>query len=142
AWCPAEVLDLLVALARLGLTATPPDEGGALERTIGPVVYSLSVADLVGDALAAYDLSTLPVRLDHAERATYREARGVFNVAYARFLRRQPGAAWAEFVRHAAVSADGRIALAAWRASRCSRFRRPSGSWSASSSRVTPASAC
>ena len=118
AWCPADVLDMLVAPARLGLTATPPDEGGALARVLGPVVYSLSVADLVGDALAAYDLETVPVRLDREERATYREARGRFNVAYARFVRRQPGAQWGEFVRHAAASADGRIALAAWRASR------------------------
>lgn len=117
ATCPAEILDMVVAPARLGLTATPPDSGPC-ERVVGPVVYSLAVADLVGDALAAYDLATVPVRLDRDERALYRETRAVFNTAYARFLRLQPGAAWQEFVQHATKTAEGRTALSAWRASR------------------------
>ena len=29
AWCPTEIFEMLVAPARLGLTATPPDAGGA-----------------------------------------------------------------------------------------------------------------
>ena len=48
AWCPAEIFEMLVAPARLGLTATPPDDAGALARHVGPVVYARSVADLVG----------------------------------------------------------------------------------------------
>jgi len=118
AWCPHEVFDMLVAPARLGLTATPPEPGGALDRAIGPVSYALGIADLVGDALAEFDLETVPAPLDRTEREVYRECRGRFNEAYSRFSRQQPGATWREFVRHASTSRDGRAALSAWRASR------------------------
>ncbi|HET9992475.1 MAG TPA: DEAD/DEAH box helicase family protein, partial [Kofleriaceae bacterium] len=118
AWCPHEVFDMLVAPARLGLTATPPEPHGALARAIGPVVYALGIADLVGDALAEFDLETVPAPLDGKEREDYRTRRGQFNAAYARFSRMQPGASWREFVHHASASRDGRAALAAWRASR------------------------
>jgi superfamily II DNA or RNA helicase len=118
AWCPADVLDMMVAPARLGLTATPPDDGGALERVIGPVIYTLGIAELVGDALAEYDLRTVPIHLTPDEREIYRTARGHFNVAYSRFQRIQPRSSWNEFVKHCARTADGRAALAAWRLSR------------------------
>lgn len=52
AWCPSEVLEMLVAPSRLGLTATPSDSA-ALPRHIGPLVYDLAIDDLRGDALAA-----------------------------------------------------------------------------------------
>ena len=118
AWCPHELFDMLVAPARLGLTATPPEPGGALDRAIGPVVYALAIADLVGDALAEFDLETVPAPLDAKEREEYRTRRGQFNAAYSRFSRMQPRASWREFVRHASASRDGRAALSAWRASR------------------------
>jgi superfamily II DNA or RNA helicase len=118
AWCPHEIFDMLVAPARLGLTATPPEPGGALDRAIGPVVYALGIADLVGDALAAFDLETVPAPLDARERETYRTRRGHFNTVYSRFARMQPRGSWREFVAHAVTSRDGRAALAAWRASR------------------------
>ncbi len=117
-WCPYELLEMLVAPARLGLTATPPADGGPLGREVGPVVYSLAISHLVGDALSAFELDLVPVHLDAGERAAYRDARGRFNVAYARFQRRLPGASWREFVRHANATSEGRGALAAWRASR------------------------
>jgi superfamily II DNA or RNA helicase len=53
AWCPREVLEMLAAPARLGLTATPPPPGGALASYVGPVVYSLAVDDQTGEALAS-----------------------------------------------------------------------------------------
>ncbi|MEO6776263.1 MAG: DEAD/DEAH box helicase family protein [Kofleriaceae bacterium] len=118
AWCPREVFDMVVAPARLGLTATPPEPGGALDAAVGPVVYALGIADLIGDALAAFDLETVRAQLDAGERETYRTRRGQFNTAYARFARGRPGASWREFVAHASTSRDGRAALAAWRASR------------------------
>jgi len=108
----------LVAPARLGLTATPPDDAMAVTRALGPVVYELGVAELVGDALADYDLETVPIQLEPVERAVYREARGRFNAAYAKFQRYAPKSTWRQFVDHSMKSAEGRAAMAAWRASR------------------------
>jgi superfamily II DNA or RNA helicase len=118
AWCPAEIFEMSVAPARLGLTATPPAPGGALERHVGDVVYALGVTDLVGDALADFDVTAVPIELAVGERAAYRSARGTFAAAFARFQRDQPGASWREFARAARRTSDGRAALAAWRASR------------------------
>lgn len=118
--CPGEVLEMLTAEARLGLTATPPvgDPAISLERHIGPVVYSLAIDDLVGDALADFDLMTIPVRLSHDERARYRAARAAFAPVFSAFQRASPGADWQAFVRAAMRSDPGRAALAAWRTSR------------------------
>ena len=118
AWCPSEIFEMMVAPARLGLTATPPEPGGALEHHVGPVVYALSIADLVGDALAPYEVVAVPIELDARERAVYQTARGRFAAAFATFQRAQPGATWRAFVQHAQRTIEGRAALAAWRVSR------------------------
>ncbi len=120
ATCPAEILEMLVASARLGLTATPPgaDADAALVRHVGPVVYALGVDDLVGDALADFDLITIPIRLTPDERSSYKAARATFSAAYSSFLRALPGATWDTFVASAMRSDAGRCALAAWRTSR------------------------
>jgi len=118
AWCPAEIFEMLVAPARLGLTATPPDEPAALAHHLGPVVYARSVTDLVGDGLAAYELVTVPIELDRDERKRYRELRGRFAAGYSAFQRRMPDAAWREFVRTSSETIQGRAALAAWHAYR------------------------
>jgi superfamily II DNA or RNA helicase len=115
AWCPTEIFEMLVAPARLGLTATPPDDPGALARHLGPVVYALLVDDLVGDALAAYEIVTVPIELDRDERQRYRELRGRFAAGYSAFQRAMPDAAWHEFVRTSSQTIQGRGALAAWR---------------------------
>lgn len=115
AWCPTEVFEMLVAPARLGLTATPPDDRAVLARHVGPVVYALTVDDLRGDGLADHQLVTVPVALDGVERRRYRELRGRFAASYAAFQRRTPDAAWREFVRDASRTVQGRAALAAWR---------------------------
>jgi superfamily II DNA or RNA helicase len=115
AWCATEVLEMLVAPARLGLTATPPDEIAALARHVGPVVYALGVGDLAGDGLAAYELVSVPVALGAMERQRYRELRGRFAASYAAFQRRMPDAAWREFVRRSSQTVQGRAAIAAWR---------------------------
>lgn len=115
AWCPAEVLEMLTAPARLGLTATPPIDPAALRRHVGAVSYARSVDDLAGDALAPYELSSVPIALTRAERLRYRDARARFTAVYAPFQRALPEASWAEFVRAARQTASGRDALAAWR---------------------------
>ena len=115
AWCPTEVFEMLVAPARLGLSATPPDDMAVLARHVGPVVYALTVEDLRGDGLAEHRLVTVPVVLDPTERRRYRELRGRFARRYAAFQRAMPDAAWREFVRDSSRTHDGRAALAAWR---------------------------
>lgn len=115
ATCPAEILEMLVAPARLGLTATPPHAPAALERHVGPIVYGLSVDDLAGDALAPYELVGVPIALERGERRRYGELRARFAGAYRSFQRRQPAAAWHEFVRDSEQTLEGRAALAAWR---------------------------
>ena len=118
AWCPGELFEMLVAPARLGLTATPPGDHGALGHHVGPVIYALSIAELVGDALAEYDTVTIPIELTPAERLTYREARAVFGRAFGAFQRTTPDGTWREFVRISQATAHGRDALAAWREAR------------------------
>ncbi len=114
AWCPAEILEMVVAPARLGLTATPPEARSRL----GPVVYALGVQDLVGDGLAPFTHEPRLIRLDRKERARYRELRARFGAAYGPFLRESKTGSWNEFVAVAKRSKLGREALAAWKGSR------------------------
>jgi superfamily II DNA or RNA helicase len=120
AWCPSEVLEMLVAPARLGLTATPSDgpHAFALARRVGPTVYTLGIAALRGNALADYTHEELTVELDPIERAKYRRLRGEFSTFYAIQKRADPHLTWSQLVRTAQASQVGRDALAAWRASR------------------------
>ena len=117
AWCPAEVLEMLPAAARLGLTATP-DESPVVEQHIGPVVYSLRIDDLSGNALAPYELRTVPVTLAEDERLRYRLFRHRFASVYSDLARRQGAGNWRDFVRAAARMPEARDALEAWRAYR------------------------
>lgn len=115
AWCPTEIFEMLVAPARLGLTATPPDNACELARHVGPVVYTRSVTDLKGDGLADYEIVTMPIALERDERRRYSELRGRFAASYSAFQRAMPDAAWHEYVRDALQTIQGRAALAAWR---------------------------
>jgi superfamily II DNA or RNA helicase len=124
-WCPSDILDMLIAPARLGLTATPPAaplgverDRSALAKSIGPTVYSLGIDALRGTALADFDHTLIGVHLDAGERALYRKLRGEFSAFYAEQSRALPGMAWRDFLSAAQRSAAGRDALAAWRASR------------------------
>lgn len=117
AWCPSEILEMLVAPSRLGLTATPSDSA-ALPRHIGPLVYELSIEHLRGDALADYSIETISIALEPDERMRYNAWRGEFAAFYAREARAAPGLPWREFLHLARKSERGRDAIAAWRASR------------------------
>ncbi len=126
AWCPGEVLEMLVAPARLGLTATPPAPTGSIDQPsseltarVGPVVYSLGVADLTGDGLAEYELKSVPIALAQLERERYRTQRSRFSQFYAQQARRERGELpWRKFVNQATRSVDGRDALEAWKSYR------------------------
>lgn len=120
AMCPADLFEMFVASSRLGLTATPPpsEERAPLERHVGPVIYQLGVDDLVGDALARYDIFDVPIELTAAEREDYDAARRVFRRGYAAFRHAYPGATWNGFVEVSSRTDEGRAHLAAWRTSR------------------------
>jgi superfamily II DNA or RNA helicase len=113
-----EALEMAIADARLGLTATPTRDAGAaacLSELIGPTVFELAVADLAGGFLASFDAITLYLDLSPEERAAYTSLHGVFKTVYADFRRAAPDATWLDFSRHAARTPVGRRALAAWR---------------------------
>ncbi|MBA3455712.1 MAG: DEAD/DEAH box helicase [Deltaproteobacteria bacterium] len=118
AWCPVEILEMLVAPARLGLTATPPENSGVLVQHVGHVVYARQPEELIGDGLAPYVLETIPIVLTREERQRYREHRARFSSVYGPFIRAAPDTSWSEFVRAARQTRTGREALSSWRAYR------------------------
>ncbi|HEX5063249.1 MAG TPA: DEAD/DEAH box helicase [Kofleriaceae bacterium] len=117
AWCPSEILEMLVAPSRLGLTATP-SQAAALPRHIGPLVYDLTIEDLRGEALADYTIETVDIELTPDERSRYSLHRSEFAKFYAQLMRIDPGTSWRDFMSVARRSERGRDALSAWRASR------------------------
>ena len=113
-----EALEMAIAGARLGLTATPPRNASAVARLaelVGPTVFELAVADLAGGFLASFDAITLYLDLTAEERSAYASLATVFNAAYVDFRRMAPDAGWADFTRYSAGTAEGRRALSAWR---------------------------
>jgi superfamily II DNA or RNA helicase len=115
-----EALEMSVADARLGLTATPPRGTAAtrLAEIVGPTVFELAIGDLAGGFLASFDAITLYLDLGPEERAAYSSLSAVFSAAFEKFYRLAPQAGWADFVRAAAGTSEGRRALAAWRQAR------------------------
>src|SRR3989441_4714483 len=89
-----EALEMTVAAARLGPTATPPRGPRAaarLPRPVGPARFELAVADLAGGFLASLDAITLYLDLTPEERSAYTSLAAVFNPAYTDFCRMAPG---------------------------------------------------
>jgi superfamily II DNA or RNA helicase len=89
-----------------------------LADLVGPTVYELAIGDLTGRFLASFDVVTLHMDLTDEERAHYTTLHGLFTTAYSAFRHTLPQATWADFVRAAGRSAEGRRALAAWREAR------------------------
>ena len=109
------------APARLGLTATYPDEheqtGGRwrVDELVGPIVYSRRIEDLVGAQLAFYRTQRVRVNLTESERAAYTADHALY-LGYVRdhHLQRTHGAGWLrELMRRSAFDADARRALLA-----------------------------
>jgi superfamily II DNA or RNA helicase len=113
-----EALEMTVAGARLGLTATPTRDArvaARLAELVGPTVFELAVADLAGGFLASFDAITLHLDLAPEERAAYTSAAAVFNNAHTAFRRLAPESNWVDFTHHCARTGEGRRALSAWR---------------------------
>jgi superfamily II DNA or RNA helicase len=115
-----EVLEMCTAPARLGLSATPPEDQAhrsRLETLVGPEVYRASVEELAGRYLASFELITISIGLTSSEHQAYNAEMSVFRPVCRAFFEAAPGASWADFAASAGKSDAGRRALAAWRRS-------------------------
>lgn len=111
-----EALEMSLASARIGLTATPPRDIASLNRlgeTVGRVVYELTVGDLAGEYLAPFDLMTIRIDLTEEEAKMYERLMRQFRPVRGEFFRLAPGGTWKAFLRYASRTAGGRRALAA-----------------------------
>jgi superfamily II DNA or RNA helicase len=110
-----EALEASAAIARLGLTATGPSPGSdramLLAELVGPVVFEIGYADLVGTHLAPVTLVRLPVSLDPDEAGTYAAKTRVFGEMRRALLRSSPGTDIASVLRAIGQSSQGRKAL-------------------------------
>jgi len=116
-----EALEMSIAAARLGLTATPPSDLAVAERLvqiIGPTAYELTIGDLAGTFLSGFDIVTLHLDLTAAERQAYERWMTTFRTVHAQFRRVAPGASWEDFARTAGRTVEGRRALDAFRRAR------------------------
>jgi superfamily II DNA or RNA helicase len=111
------IAELSLAPYRLGLSATPERGDGRhmdLETLVGPVVYERTPEELVGIALADYEVRQLRVRLLPAEREEYEasiETRNLFLRERGISLGGENG--YVRFVQASAQSAQGREAMLA-----------------------------
>jgi superfamily II DNA or RNA helicase len=116
-----EVLEMYTASARLGLSATPPEDQtrrSRLDELIGSEVYRASIEELAGRYLASFELITISVRLAPSERQAYDAEMSIFRPVCRAFFKAAFNASWADFMASASKSDSGRRALAAWRHSR------------------------
>jgi superfamily II DNA or RNA helicase len=115
-----EILEMCTAAARLGLSATPPDDEAhrsRLDTLVGPEVYRASVEELAGRYLASFQLITISLGLTPSESKAYKAEMSIFRSVCRAFFDTAPGASWSDFVVSTGRSDSGRRALAAWRRS-------------------------
>jgi len=116
-----EALVMATARRRLGLTATPPRQPPAtqrLDQLVGPVVFELTIADLTGEYLAEFELTTLTLPLNATERVAYELDMACFRPVCRQFFNANPLAAWRDFMRAAKRTVEGRRAIESWRRAR------------------------
>ena len=75
-----EALDMSVASARLGLTATMPEAEATarIERSVGPVVHTSTIEELAGTFLSPFDIVVIGVQLTRVEREVYERHMAMF----------------------------------------------------------------
>ena len=116
-----EALEMAIAPARLGLSATPPSEpvsAARLAELVGPPIYDMSVTELAGSYLADFRVVVLSLPLDEEERAAYEREIAAFRAAFVAYRQIRGMVSWQDFVSTASRTAQGRAALASWRTSR------------------------
>jgi superfamily II DNA or RNA helicase len=115
-----EILEMSTAAARLGLSATPPEDEvrrSRLDTLVGPEVYRATVEELAGRYLASFQLITISVGLTPSESKSYKSEISIFRPVCRAFFDASPGASWLDFIKSASRSDLGRRAMAAWRRS-------------------------
>ncbi len=115
-----ETLEMCTAAARLGLSATLPEDEArraGLDALVGPEVYRASVEELAGRYLATFELVTISIALTASEQHDYYAELSAFRPICRAFFESAPAASWSDFVSAASRSDEGRRALAAWRRS-------------------------
>jgi superfamily II DNA or RNA helicase len=88
-----EALEMSIADARLGLTATPPRDEAVARRLadlIGRTAYELTISDLAGSFLSHFDSVTLHLELTAGERQEYESCMTTFRAVHAQFRRVVP----------------------------------------------------
>jgi superfamily II DNA or RNA helicase len=116
-----EALEMSIADARLGLTATPPRDEAVAARLVdlvGSTAFELTIGDLVGRFLSGFDAVTLHLDLTAAERQAYEGWMTIFRTVHREFRRVAPAGSWEDFARAATRTAEGRRALEAFRRAR------------------------
>lgn len=116
-----EILEMLTARNRLGLTATLPVDSrfmGKINELIGPLVFELSVGDLSGSFLADFDYYTIQVDLTSEERTLYHSEIQLYHAVFSRFKRNVPESNYLDWIRFAGRSEEGRNALASFQKAR------------------------
>jgi len=112
-----DIARLLAAPARLGLTATFERPDGAhdvIEERVGPLVYRVSVDELAGDHLAAYDIKRVEVGLTPEEREVYDRHQETFTDYLAKSgIRLTSGSDYQELVKRSGTDPEAREALLA-----------------------------
>lgn len=115
----AEALEMSAASWRMGLTATPPEDGSAaaaqLARLVGPVVCELTVADLTGSWLAPLVRLPRMVELGKEERSLYTSGYEPFAKVRADWRRDQPDGSWQQFLKDLVRMPGGRSLLDGYR---------------------------
>jgi superfamily II DNA or RNA helicase len=113
-----EALEACAAPYRLGLTATAPDTESAgartLEDLVGPVVFAMSIGDLTGSHLAAFEVVRLRVALTNEERGQYHRLSRAFFELRDSLLRAHPVLDWDATLRSMSRTATGQRAIQSW----------------------------
>ncbi|WP_232701121.1 DEAD/DEAH box helicase [Halobacterium wangiae] len=112
-----DIARMLVAPARMGLTATferPDNAHVVIADLVGDAVYRISVDDLAGDHLAAYDVKRIEVPLTDSERERYEDAQGTFTDYLQRSsVQLRSGSDYQELVKRSGTDPRAREALLA-----------------------------
>ncbi len=107
-----------IAPFRLGLTATPERADGShrdLDDLVGPMVYRKSIKELSGDILADYEVRTLEVAMNEADRQVYDRERGIYRgFVETKGIRLGGLRGWRRFLAATSRSDEGRRALDAY----------------------------
>src|SRR3989475_2443125 len=106
-----EALEMSIAPARLGLTATPPRDAAVAERLVelvGPTAYELPIGDLAGTFLSGFASVTLPLDLTAAGRQAYEGWRTALRAVHAQCRRVAPAPGWGELAGAGARAVEGR----------------------------------